>query len=894
VTLRQLLFRLCALRHLRRKQSDLDDEIQFHLEAEAEEQEASGLAPEDARLAAKRDFGNVAVIRENTKDVWGWTSAERLIQDVRYGWRMLRSTPLVSSVAVLSLALGIGANTAIFSVLDSLILRRLPVESADRLTLLGDELGRRTEWTHPIWEQVQSRSNLFDGAFAFSTTRFNLSDRGESELVEGLWASGRMFDVLGVRAILGRAFTAEDDRPGGGADGPVAVISYNFWQRRFGGAIGVIGRALAVERVPYTIIGVMPQEFFGADVGRTFDVAVPVRTATLIRGARVLEQRSIWWLRIMIRLKPGQTPEAGTALLRAIQQHVRSATLPDDWHPGELDHYLAEPWRLEPAANGDSYIRESYRRPLTILMVVVGLVLLIACANLANLSLARASSRQAELGVRIALGASRQRVARQLLTESLLLSTVGASLGLLLASWGSRLLVRQFATTTNRVFLDLSIDWRVLGFTAFVAVTTAVLFGIAPALRAARLQPTDMLKARARGVIGRGRVGPANLLVVLQVALSLVLLVTAGLFLRTFTSLANAPLGFESGPILVANIQAPPARISVSERAALFQRMLNAASQLPGVSGAALSEVTPLGNNTWNNLIEIPGRPLMPAPERLTYFNKVTPGWFETYGTHLLAGRDFAEADGPGSPPVAIVNQEFARRFNGGKNPIGMRVRQPHNITREIVGYVEDAAYESVRAPAPPTLYIPYGQETQMQAQTSLSVRVARGSASRLARPLVAAITGVHGDLVITLRTLRDQVDAMMVRERILASLSIFFGGLALLLAGLGLYGVTAYGVSRRRAEIGIRIALGAKPSGIATLVWRRAALLVMTGLVVGLGVSLWLSQFVESLLFRLEPRDPVTLLSAMAILAWIGGLAAWLPVRRASRIDPAVVLREG
>jgi putative ABC transport system permease protein len=336
--------RLRARRKLTRKQTDLDDEIRFHLEEEAEEQAAAGLAPDDARLAAARDFGNVTLIRETTREVLGWTSLERLIQDVRYGCRMLRATPLVSSAAILSLALGIGANTAIFSVLDALLLRRLPVASPGQLVLLGGEPGRRVEWTNPIWEQVRDRSGLFDGAFAISNTRFNLASRGESEMVEGLWASGRMFEILGVHAILGRTFTDADDQPGGGPGGPVAVIGYDFWKRRLSGDADAIGRTVTVERVPYTIVGVAPERFFGVDVGRTFDIAVPIRTAALMRGARTLQQRSMWWLRIMIRLKPGQTAEAGTAVVRAMQPQIRQATLPDDWHPGELDHYLCR-WR---------------------------------------------------------------------------------------------------------------------------------------------------------------------------------------------------------------------------------------------------------------------------------------------------------------------------------------------------------------------------------------------------------------------------------------------------------------------------------------------------------------------------------------------------------------------
>jgi putative ABC transport system permease protein len=699
-----------------------------------------------------------------------------------------------------------------------------------------------------------------------------------------------------VRAILGRTFTEQDDRPGGGRDGPVAVISYGFWQRRFGGAADAIGRSLIVERVPFTIVGVAPPEFFGVDVGRTFDVAVPIGTVTLIRGARALERRSVWWLRIMIRLKPGQSAETGTTLVRGLQPQIREATLPDDWHPAELEHFLSvrNAFRLEPAANGDSGLRERYRRPLMTIMVVVGLVLLIACANLANLLLARAAARRQELSLRIALGASRLRIMRQLLTESLLLSAAGALLGLALAHWGSRLLVSQLSTATNTVFLDLSLDWRILGFTAAVAVATAVLFGTAPALRGTRLQPQDALKAQGRAVIGDGPVGAGHTLVVLQVALSLVLLVGAGLFIRTFSSLVSLNPGFDSGRILIAAIELPSARIEPARRPALFRQLQEAAAALPGVSSAALSEVTPLGNSIWNNLIELPDRPAIPPSERLTYFNMLSAGWFQTYGTPMLAGRDFTSADTPGAPPVAIVNEAFAQRFTGGRNPIGTRVRQPHNVEREIVGYVRDAVSASLRDPVPPTLYIPYGQEAELNSSTSVSVRTTGGSPTLLIKPLAAALSQVHGDLIVTLRPLEDRVDAALTQERVVAALSAFFGALALLLAGLGLYGVTSYAVSRRRTEIGIRIALGAAPGGVVMLVLRRAALLIGMGIITGTAVSLWASRFVAPLLFGPHPRDPVTLAAAIVLLGTIGVLAGWLPARRASRIDPARVLREG
>jgi putative ABC transport system permease protein len=894
VTLHQLRARITALLHPRRKESELDEEIQFHLSEDADEALAVGASPDEARVLAKRDFGNVTLIRETTREGWGWAPIERLIQDVRYGYRALRGTPVVSIVAILSLALGIGANTAIFSVLDALLLRSLPVAEPRRLVLLGDTTGRRRHWTNPIWEQIRSRTGMFDGAFAVSSTGFNLASSGERDPVPGMWASGSMFEILGVTAVLGRTFTEEDDHPGGGPDGPVAVISYGFWQRRFGGAMDTIGRSLTVEGVPFTIVGVTPPHFFGVDVGRSFDVAVPIGTVTLIRGKSGLEGRSSWWLRIMIRLKDGQTAEAATALLRAQQRVIREATLPDDWHPSQLNRFLGNAFVLEPAATGDSGLREPYRRPLATIMVVVALVLLIACANLANLLLARAAARRQELSVRIALGATRLRIARQLITECLLLSTAGALLGLLLASWGSRVLVDQLSSGTSTVFLDMSLDWRVLAFTALVAVTTALLFGTVPAYRSARLQPNDALKSQGRGVIGGSALGPGQMLVVLQVALSLVLLIGAGLFIRTFSSLAHLNRGFDEGPVLVASVEIPRAQLDRVDRSELYTQMLESARTVPGVSSAALSHTTPLSHNTWNNLVEVLDGPSLPEADRLTWFNMVSPGWFQTYGTRLLAGRDFTSADLPGSLPVAIVNQAFARRFAGGRNPIGMRVRQPHNVVREIVGYVEDAVYESLRDPVPPTLYMTYSQQTQLPSGTSVSVRVTRGSASLAAKPLATALSRVSGDVVLTVRPLANDVQSALTRERIVAALSAFFGGLALLLAGLGLYGVTSYAVSQRRTEIGIRLALGASPAGVVALILRRATILIALGILAGAVVSVWASRFVAPLLFELDARDPRTILTAIVVLAATGALAGWLPARRASRIDPARVLREG
>ncbi|HEY0875194.1 MAG TPA: ABC transporter permease [Vicinamibacterales bacterium] len=817
------------------------------------------------------------------------------MHDLRDAFRALRATPIVTTVAVLSLALGIGANTAIFSILNSLLLKALPVADPQELAVVS--MGpTRSSWTNPQWEQIRAREDLFDGGFVFSTTRFNLAQGGRTDAVNGLWASGRFFEVLGVQPILGRTFTAIDDRRGGGPDGPVAVISYGFWQRRFAGAADVVGRTLTVERVPYTIVGVTPPGFQGVEVGTSFDVAIPLGTEPLIRGKEsALDRRSNWWLRMIVRRKDGQSLESLQEAFRGIQPQVREATLPENWRPEDLNSYLAEPFTLTDATTGTSRLRDRYQRPLTTMMVVVGLVLLIACANIANLLLARAAARRHEISVRLALGASRGRLMRQLLSESLLLSGLGAALGFLFAQWGSRLLVRQLSTPTSNVVLDLGVDLPVLAFTTVVAVATALLFGMAPAFRGSRVQPNEALKEQGRGLSADRRFGLGNLLVIAQVALSLVLIVGAGLFVRTMTTLATLDLGFDGDPVLLVNVNAQA--LEPDGRGALYEQMWQRAASVPGVESAALSVVTPVSGSTWNNLFEFPDSPDLPERERIININMLTPGFFKTYGTRLIAGRDFLTTDDLGAPTVAIVNEAFARKYFNGENPVGRRVRHAPfpdrpGATVEIVGYVEDSVYRSLREPMSPTIYFPLKQRVELPTGINLSLRAAAGSPALLIRPVAEALSTVNRDLAFNFRPLAQQVNASLIQERLLAMLSGFFGLLALLLAGLGLYGVTSYAVNRRRTELGIRMALGAAPGGVVTLVLKRVGFLVALGVLIGSGVALYASTFVSTLLYGLEPRDPLTFVGAALVLAAIGGLAGWIPARRASRIDPASVLR--
>jgi predicted permease len=566
-----------------------------------------------------------------------FTMRGMLTVDWRDAWRSLRATPVVTAFAVVSLALGIGGVTALFSILNSLALKPLPVHKPAELAILAVD-----SWTNPIWEALKARRQAFAAdAFAWATVRFNLSSTAATDMVEGLYLSGGTFDVLGVPAALGRTFSERDDARGGGPDGPVAVISHAMWQRRYGGAPDVVGKTVSIDRVAFTIIGVTPKGFFGPDVGRSFDVAVPLGTEPLIRPEdSALDQRLHWWMNIMVRLKPGQTAEQATAVLRSLQPQIRAETMP----PGREDMrrgYLADPLTLEPAPGGRSPWRARYQQPLTAILGVVGLVLLIACANVANLLIARASTRRHELTLRLALGASRWRIARQLVVESLCLAAAGAAFGMWLARWGSRALVAQLSSSATTIDLDMALDWRVLGFTTAVSAAAALLFGVAPALSVSRLTPNEVLKEHARhGGLDR-RAGVRQASVVVQVALSLALMVAAGLFTRTFVALQTRDVGFNrQGVLLVtANVDRNPARGAA--QLALLTRLEEAVRSVPGVSGAALSFTTPVARAGRNTMLAVPAGSTLTRRERLAWVNLVAPGWFATMGLQLTGGRDF-------------------------------------------------------------------------------------------------------------------------------------------------------------------------------------------------------------------------------------------------------------
>ena len=824
-------------------------------------------------------------------------------QDLWLALRLLRRSPGFSATIVLTLALGIGANAAIFGVVNGLLLRPLPVADPHRLVTISSDAAiargytSGTGWSFAMWKALQPHVALFDGALAWTPAHFDLAPGGERQLVEGVFASGGYFATLGIPAILGRTFAATDDRPDGGPDGLVGVISYRFWQRRFGGSASAVGSPLLVDGATVTIVGVTPPEFFGVDVGRAFDVALPLETEPLIHGTRSTLRGAR--LIVMLRLKPGQAMHAQTAALRSIQPAILGVT------PERMSTVTPasnrEPFTLVSAAAGTSLpvrgpsgLRQIYARPLITILVVVLLVLVIACVNIANLLLARATARRHEIAVRIAVGATRTRLVRQLLVESLVLATLGALGGLMIAGWGSQALIAQLSTPADHITLNLSLDWRALAFTAVVAAATVGLFATVPAFRATGIASMDVLRVQKHATswhsTGGGHfVTLSSGLVIGQVALSLALVIAAALFVRSFERLSHVPLGFDPDGVLVVNVETQQARTDSADRVRLYQRIVDAAGSVAGVAHAGGSLWTPVDG----------GMRMGDSQSRVT-FNFVTPGWFAAYGTAMRLGRDFTAHDSTGAPPVVVVNEAFIRALMPGQFPLGETIPYPRSsrgeVQRTIVGVVDDAVFDSQREGIQPIVYLPLAQALENRAdgptEISIGVRPAKGSPMQLARSVGAAITGVDPDLSYTVRLLTDHVDASVRQERIVAMLSGLFGGLALLIAALGLYGVTSYTVNRRFTEIGIRMALGAQRAQVLRLVLRQSLTLTAIGIAIGLGAAAVVTRYVRGMLFGLTPLDPGTFIGVAILFAIVAAAAASIPAHRATTVDPLVALR--
>jgi putative ABC transport system permease protein len=881
--------------HRRHWDTERARELQAYVDIETDENIARGMPPEEARYAARRKLGNPLLIREEIYRMNTIGFVETIWRDLRHGARLLRLNPGFALVAIASLALGIGANTAIFQLIDAIRLRTLPVKNPQELAEVrianrewqsGNFNGSHPELTNPLWEQIRDHQQAFSGMFAWSDPTFHLERGGEARLARGLWVSGDFFNVLGVQPLVGRVFTVADDRRGCGSPG--VVISYAFWQRQFGGEALAIGKKLTIDGHPFEVIGVTPADFFGVEVGQKFDVAVPLCSEAIIKGAR-LDKRNSWWLVVMGRLKPGWSLAKAAAHIRSIGPGVLEATLPPEYDADQVKRYLAYRLSAFPAGNGRSSWREGLA-VLWLLLAIAGLVLLIACVNLANLMLARASVREREIAVRLSIGASRGRLVRQLLAESLLLAGVGAMLGGLLAQSLSRLLVWFISSQENALLLDLNPDWRVLAFMASLAVFTCMLFGLMPALRATRTAPGEALKAGSRSLTAaRGGFGLRRALVVSQLSISLLLLVGALLFVRSFRNLVTLDAGFRQDGILIIYLDLRQAHVTQERLLTFRSEVLERIRTIPGVDSAADANIIPISGDGWQKDVWIGQH------EFGVSLSRITPGYFKTMGIGLRAGRDFDQHDTITSPKVAIVNQAFIRQVLNGANPIGRTFRFDARLGEqiyEIVGLVNDTKYLDLQEPFAPIVFLPGSQDDNPREVASILIH-SNAPLAGLTSAVKRTLRDVNPGISFAFKAFKARIRESLLPERVMATLSGFFAFLAALLATVGLYGVMSYMVSRRRNEIGIRMALGADRRDVVKMILREAGLLLAIGLSVGTVLALAAAATARSLFFGLQPYDPATFIMAIVLLAAVAIAASYLPARRAARLEPMTALRD-
>ena len=823
--------------------------------------------------------------------------------DFRFGLRQLRLNPTFTAVAVLSLALGIGANTAIFQLIDAVRLSTLPVRDPQSLGYIDfTKESHRSGWwstrsanfTYTQWDSLQRHQEAFSGMAAWSAMDFNLAQEGQARYAEGLFVSGDFFNVLGIPAAVGRVFNAQDDKAGCGTQG--AVLGYSFWQSEYAGNPSAIGQNIRLDGKLFPIIGVAAQGFFGVEIGHKFQVAIPLCSDPAFwEDKGRMPNRTAWWISLMGRLKPGWTLDRAQAHMQAISPQIMQDSLPAEYRADGATKYLANKLVVTSGATGVSQLRRQYEDPLWILLATTGLVLLIACANLANLLLARASVREREIAVRQAIGASRWRLIVQFLSESLLLALLGTVLGAALAIALSRALIAFLTTQQNHMFVGLGLDWRVLGYTGGIAVLTCILFGLAPAIRATGVSPASVMRASGRGLTtGRERFSLRRMLVVAQVAMSLVLLAGAMLFVRSLQKLVAIDPGFRPDGVVAVSVDYRAANYPKERIPEVRRQMLEQLRTATGAISGGQVDMTPVSGASWDQNAWADGT----SNARLdVLFNRASPGYFKTMETSFVAGRDFDDHDTVIAPKVAIVNEEFARQIFKNKNPVGLSFRREENAEKPdsvflVIGLVRNSKYRELREEFQPIAFVPSAQDDDpgMHATFVLRTNAPMGQFNHAAEQ---AITKIHSGMSVDFRILSAQLKESLMRDQLMAALAGAFGLLAASLAVLGLYGVIAYMVARRRNEIGVRIALGATREGVIALVLREAVLLLAFGLVVGVGFALWAGQTAASLVYGLKPRDPITLGSAVVLLAVVALCASYGPAWRASRLQPMEALRD-
>jgi predicted permease len=876
------------LLHRDRVRHELDDEVRTAYDLLVKEKERSGLDPRAARRAAAIEFGRVERVVEEIRDVKAGAAFEAWAQDFRQAFRLLRRSPVFTAFAVASLALGIGAVGAIFQLFDAVVLRKMAVPEPGQMVLasFGGPNGRfNNSLPYPHFEEMRSSNTTLAGVFATSTfDRVNVTFRGEPDIAQGIYVSGDYYTTLRLTPAAGRLIAAGDDRPGAEA----AVLSYRYWQRRFSGRTDVIGAAVMLNGVPFTVVGVEPAAFTGTEVGRPYDISVPMRALDRLgEGGSPWKAAFATWIYVMGRMKPGVTLAEAEGELKTIFARVSTAAAAN---PEQVKMARENQLRLESGARGAlSNLRYGYERWLRLVMVMLGAVLLLASLNVATLLLSRADARQREIATRVALGAGRWRIVRQLLTETIVLAGAAGALGLAMAGWGARTLLAVVTPSLDSPPLELSSDLRLTAFTLSISFLVCLIAGLIPSLRA-----TSAVRLAGSRQVGGGRQRRLldRTLVGAQVGLSLVLLVAAGLFGRTLANLWQQDPGYTRENVLMFSVDARLAGKTGSAIPATYRAVLDGLQPLPGAGAVTVSEVRPVSDNRYyvSGVSEIGDKVLAPDQRVRFAFNNVGPGYFATFGIKLIVGRDFDARDQPESQKVAIISQRMARHFDG--SPIGQRLgRGPGSL--EVIGVASDVRYANVRDQPREVVYFPlFQQEGREMDVPTFEIRFAGPVSDVIARTREAVARVDPALTLFRIRTLERQTEDSFARERLLAVLASYFGGLAVLLACIGLYGLMSYAVTQRTPEIGLRMALGASPGSVSWLAVRESLWTVVLGALAGVATASGVVRIVESQLFGIQPHDPLVFAAAVALLLGMATAAAFFPARRASRIDPLVALR--
>ena len=896
VSLREWLVRLWATFRRTRSDADLEEELRLHVELASEDARRRGLAPDEAARAARLAVGGIAQAVDAERDQRGLGWLDDLGRDLRYAARTLARTRAFTVVAVLSLALGIGANTAIFTLMDAVLFRTLAVEAPNRLYFLGHDPGPQLEISanYPIYERYRT-AQAFSGVTAYRSRTFRVSGPDGVERVEGQYVSGNYHAVIAPRMAIGRGLSSEPDRRAG--ESMIAVISYEYWMTRFGGSADAIGRPLTVDDRTVTIVGVTARGFHGLNTGAHIHLTLPISIMTIDEPG-FLDATDGWTdMSVVARLAPGVTEGQAVAEADGLFQQFMQEP-PNRWaRRTGSDQFRAA--ALVPAAHGTFALRQQFAQPLWVLLAMVAVLLLVACANVAVLSLARAADRGGEIAVRLSMGAGRSRIVRQLLTESALLAVLGGAGGVVVAVWGTGAILSVFAIGPSPAAIDAVVNVRVLAATTVVILLTAIGFGLVPAFRSTSVDLAPALNHAARTIHGPRRPTLGKSLVVAQVALSLVLVAAAALLSRSLQNLQRFDAGFSRDHLLLADINVAGVRLP-ERRLRIYADLLERARRLPGVQSASLSWRTPIDFSSQVRRIDVPGFP--PGPRNAVSSNNVTPGYFETFGLKLIRGRGFTDADRHATAPVAVVDRAVAQHFFGDADPLGRTFTLgPKAPQTTIVGVVEDARHEALRSERSPRMvYLPMSQmstgldETAIvPSQIAIALRT-KDDPAALASSLRSELRAIDtASMVLYVRTMKQQIDATLIPEQLMTTLSTWFAAAALLLACVGLYGVMAYNVASRRREIGIRIALGALPRLILVRVLKEALIVSAIGIAIGLAIALATTRLLSTFLFDLPPRDVSTLAGTTAILLAVAFVAGFLPARRAAAVDPIAALRD-